>query len=300
MNNQKFPILFCVIINCLSLFLCACQDPSPITNGTNGENEVVFIDYLLTEDETWVPEKTYIITGTLVVPADITLEIMPGTVVKFDRDAQIKVSGLKALLKAGTPLVEQELDVPVTLTSNSSNPQPGNWKGIIFDITKDADSYLRGVVVEYAAVAVDLRSTSPSVLDCTLQNNETAIALNGSDSIIRHNKILNNQIGISTIERQNRPQIEYNDIRNNETGVFCENVQSIIRFNNIESNNFSLRLNVKFHLSVSNNWWGTIDSDIIDRLILDSADVDLTTKQLGRVDYLPIAEERFTNAGPRK
>ena len=300
MKNQHLPILFCVIFNSLIFFLNACQDPSPITNGTNGENEVVLINYLLAENETWFPDNTYIIKGTLVVPTDIILEIMPGTVVKFHRDAQIKVTGLKALLKVGTPLVEEKIENPVTLTSVSSNPQPGDWKGILFDITRDAESYLRGTVIEYAETAVDIRSTSPTVLDCVLRNNENAIALNGSDSIIRYNKILNNEIGISTIERQNRPQIEYNVISNNETGIFCENVQSIIQFNNFENNDFALRLNVKFHLSVSNNWWGTINSDIIDRIILDSADVDLTTKQLGRVDYVPIAETRFTDAGPRE
>ena len=300
MKNIHLSILFCVIINCLTIFLGGCQDSSPITNGTNDENEIVLNNYLLTEDETWVPENTYIIKGTLVVPADIVLEIMPGTVVKFARDAQIKVSGLKALLKIGTPIVEEQINEFVIFTSNDPNPEPGDWKGILFDITRDADSYLRGIVIEYAAVAVDIRSTSPSVLDCTLQNNETAIALNGSDSIIRYNKIVNNLIGISTIERQNRPQIEYNDIKNNETGVFCENVQSIIQFNNLENNDFALRLNVKFDLNVSNNWWGTVAFEEIDKIILDSADVELVTKQLGRVDYFPISETRFTDAGPRE
>lgn len=300
MKNIHLPILFCVIINCLTIFLSSCQDSSPITNGTNDKNEIVLNNYLLTEDETWVPENTYIIKGTLVVPADIVLEIMPGTVVKFARDAQIKVSGLKALLKIGTPIVEEQIDEFVIFTSNDPNPAPGDWKGILFDITRDADSYLRGIVIEYAEVAVDIRSTSPSVLDCTLQNNETAIALNGSDSIIRYNKIVNNLIGISTIERQNRPQIEYNDIKNNETGVFCENVQSIIQFNNLESNDFALRLNVKFDFNVSNNWWGTVAFEEIDKIILDSADVELVIKQLGRVDYFPISETRFADAGPRE
>ncbi len=300
MKYKHLSIFLCVIFYSLSIFLCGCQDPSPITNGITEENEVVFNDYQLTEDETWLPENTYVVKGTLVVPADIVLEIMPGTVVKFDRDAQIMVTGLRALLKVGTSLLEERLDEPVTFTSDSSNPQPGDWKGIFFDFTKDADSFLRGLVIEYAEVAVDIRSTSPTLIDCTLQNNETAIALNGSDSIIRYNKILNNEIGISTIERQNRPQIESNVIRENETGIFCENVQSIIQFNNLETNEFSLRLNVKFDLLISNNWWGTIDSDKIDQMILDSADVELVTKQLGTVNYFPIAETRFTEAGPRE
>ena len=300
MKNQHLPMLCFLIINCLNMILCGCQAPSPITNGITEEHEVVLNDYQLIEDETWDSDKIYIIQGTLLVPTDIILEIMPGTVVKFGPDAQIKVSGLKALLKIGTPLVEEQLDELVIFTSKNINPEPGDWKGIFFDITKDADSYLRGVVIEYADVAVDIRSTSPSVLDCVLQNNKTAIALNGSDSIIRYNKIVKNHIGLSTIERQNRPQIEYNVIRENETGIFCENVQSIIQFNNLESNDFSLRLNVKFDLLMSNNWWGTIDSEEIDQMIQDSADIELTTKNLGTVVYFPIAGTRFADAGPRE
>lgn len=288
-----------MLINCLCILLCSCQD-SPRTNGRTEENEVVLKNYQLTENETWDPGQNYIILGTLIVPSDIILEIIPGTIVKFARDAQIKVSGLKALIKIGTPIVEEDLDEPVLFTSNNNNPQPGDWKGIFFDITRDADSYLRGVVIEYSDIGVDIRSTSPSVLDCTLQHNVTAIALNGSDSIIRYNKILNNQIGISTIERQNRPQIEYNDIKDNETGIFCENVQSIIRYNNLENNGFALKLNVKFNLNISNNWWGTIVIENIDKIILDAADVDLATKPLGSVDYLPISEIRFADSGPRE
>ena len=300
MNIKQFFIYFCVFIITFTVFLFGCQDSSPKPNGITDENEIVLNDYQLTQDETWESDKTYIIDGTVIVPSDITLEILPGTVVKFGHDAQIKATGVNALLKIGTPLVEEQLDDPVLFTSKNINPQPGDWEGILFDITRDADSYLRGIRIEYAEIAVDIRSTSPSVLDCTLQHNETAIALNGSDSIIRYNKIINNQIGISTIERQNRPQIEYNDIKNSETGIFCENVQSIIQFNNLEINDFALRLNVKFDLNISNNWWGTTVFEDIDKIILDAADVDLTTKILGRVDYLPIAESRFADAGPRE
>ena len=256
MNIKQFFIYFCVFIITFTVFLFGCQDSSLKPNGITDENEIVLNDYQLTQDETWESDKTYIIEGTVTVPSDITLEILPGTVVKFGHDSQIKATGVNALLKIGTPLVEEQLDDLVLLTSKNINPQPGDWKGILFDITRDADSYLRGIRIEYAEIAVDIRSTSPSVLDCTLQHNETAIALNGSDSIIRYNKIFNNQIGISTIERQNRPQIEYNDIKNSETGIFCENVQSIIQFNNLEINDFALRLNVKFALNISNNWWG--------------------------------------------
>ena len=295
MRIKHLPLIFILICIC-SL---GCKDSPSVTNGTGDKEEVKLRDYQLTADETWDPEKTYIIHGTLVVPSNTTLEILPGTIVKFDSDAFMRVSGLNAILKIGTPLTEASMDEPVLLTSNDSNPQPSDWKGILFDHTKDNVSYFRGVVIEYAEVALDFQSTSPSVIDCTIQKNVTAFALNGSDSVIRYNDILDNEIGISTIERQNKPQIEFNNIKNNATGIFCENVQSIIQFNNLEFNDFALRLNVKFVLSVTDNWWGTIVEDDIDKVILDSKDTDIITKTLGTVIYTPFAETRFTDAGPR-
>ena len=155
-------------------------------------------------------------------------------------------------------------------------------------------------MIEYADIALDIKTASPTVVDCILQNNETAIALNGSDSKIHYNTISNNSIGISSIERQNRPRIEYNHILNNDTGILCENVQSIIEYNNFKDNNYALRLNVKFNLNVPNNWWGTVASDTIQEMIIDSSDTDIVTKQLGTVGFMPIAEVTIADAGPRE
>ncbi len=300
MNIIRFIAFFCLIIFGIGLAISGCQDSTSNIDGSDKDSELVLRNYRLSGDETWEPDRTYIVHGTLEIPAEVTLEILPGTVVKFDRDAQIKVSGLKAILKVGTPLTQTILDELVYLTSNNTHPRPGDWKGILFDITRDATSYLRGTVIEFAQIALDIKTTSPTVLDCTLRNNETALALDGSDSIIQYNDILENEIGISTIERQNRPQIQYNNINSNEFGIFCENVQSIIRHNNFEKNDYSIKLNVKFDLAIPDNWWGTLANNEIERVILDSADTDIITKPIGTVTYTPIAETRFEEAGPRE
>ncbi len=299
MYIKRLTLFFCITTLGIGLAVSGCQDSTSAINGSINDSERVLRNYKLTGDETWEPDITYIVHGSLEIPGDVTLEILPGTIVKFARDAQIKVSGLKAILKVGTPLRQTTLDEPVYLTSNNANPETGDWKGILFDITRDATSYLRGAVVEYAEIALDIKTTSPAVLDCTLRNNETAIALDGSDSIIQYNDILENEIGISTIERQNRPQIQYNNISSNEFGIFCENVQSIIRYNNFEKNDFAVNLNVKFDLSIPNNWWGTHVDNEIAKVVLDSADTDIITKPIGTVFYTPIAETRFEEAGPR-
>ena len=53
---------------------CLCRRITP---------EVVLENYQLIEDETWEPERTYIVNNTLEIPQDVTLNIPPGTTVKF-------------------------------------------------------------------------------------------------------------------------------------------------------------------------------------------------------------------------
>ncbi len=297
MKLHNFNIVIFTFFLCFCYVLCGCEDSPKVGNGTDKDSVVLIVDSVLSEDTTWSVDKVYNVEGVLEIPPDVLLQILPGTTVEFGRDALIKVRGT---LKIGTPISEVVLDEWVTLTSDKSNPSAGDWMGILYDHTHDIDSFVRGAVIEYADSALDIKTASPTVVDCILQNNEKAIALNGSDSKIRYNTIINNSIGISTIERQNRPRIEYNHILNNDIGILCENVQSIIESNNFEDNNYALKLNVKFDLNVPNNWWGTVSSDTIQEIIIDSFDTDMVTKQLGTVGFIPIAEVPIADAGPRE
>lgn len=297
MKIKHFQLYYCILIIGLIFWIYGCQDSSSVIDGSKKDSEVVLRDYILSGNETWESEKTYIVHGTLEIPSNIVLEVLPGTVVKFAQDAQIKVRGT---LKIGTPLSQDGLEELVNLTSNNSNPESGDWKGILFDHTHGIDSFLRGTVIEYAEIALDVKTSSPKIIDSTFRYNGTAIALDGSNTIIQYNAIHDNDIGIYTIGRQTRPQIERNNITKNDTGIFCENVQSIIENNNLENNNYALSLNVKFDLGISNNWWGTVVNAEIDRMILDSNDSNIITKPLGTVHYEPIAETRFADAGPQE
>ena len=293
---MEIRFIYCLLIFCLSLAVsagCTTQETSnPVTPENN--SEVVLENYQLTEDETWEPEKTYIVNGTLEVPQGVTLNIPPGTTVKFGRNALITVRGI---LKIGTLLPQEQVTQLVYLTSDSIGPAPGDWNGIFFDHTHDLESFIRGTVIEYATIALDIKTTSPTVAECTLRLNETAIALDGSDAHIRHNDIIGNDIGISTIGRQTLPRIEMNNITQNETSIFCENVQSIIQHNNLNANVFALRLNVKFDFRIPNNWWGSTDTIEIMNTIIDGADPGLIPKQIGTVLYEPFAETRIADAG---
>ncbi len=293
---MKIRLIYYLFIFCHGLVIgvgCTTQETSnPLS--PEETSEVVLRDHRLPHNETWDPEKTYTVHGTLEIPQDITLNIPPGTTVKFGQDALLSVRGI---LKVGTPVDQDRVIRLVHLTSDNIRPTSGDWTGILFDHTHDLESFIRGAVLEYATIAIDIKTTSPTVSECTLRHNETAITLDGSDALIQHNDILDNHIGIRTIGRQTRPKIQKNNITKNETGIFCENVQSIIRDNNLNANIFALRLNVKFDLMVTNNWWGNSDTAKIAEVIVDAADPVLNIKQIGTVYYKPFANTRIADAG---
>ena len=293
---MKIRFIYCLLLFSLSLTIGTGCTTSDTINHLPSEDdaEIVLEDYQITENETWEPEKTYIVNKTLEIPQDITLNIPPGTVVKFGRDAHITVRGI---LKIGTPLAQEQVTQLVHLTSDTIGPTAGAWNGILFDHTHDLESFIRGAVIEYATIALDIKTTSPTIAECTLRRNETAIALDGSHAHIHHNDILDNNIGIRTIGRQTLPRIEKNSITKNETGIFCENVQSIIQHNNLNANVFALRLNVKFDFTIPNNWWGSPDIIEIMETIIDGGDPGLIPKQIGTVIYEPFAGIRIADAG---
>ena len=293
---MKIRFIYCLLFFSLSLTIgIGCTTPDTINHiPSEDDAEMALEDYRLTEDETWQPEKTYIVNSTLEIPQDVTLNIPPGTTVKFGRDARITVRGT---LRIGTPLAQEQVTQLVHLTSDNVVPASGDWYGIFFDHTHDLESFIRGAVIEYATIAIDIKTTSPTIAACTLRLNETAIALDGSDAHIQHNDILDNNIAISTIGRQTLPRIEKNNIRKNETGIFSENVQSIIQYNNLNANIFALRLNVKFDFVVINNWWGSSEPIEIMDTIIDGGDPGLIPKQIGTVLYEPFADAEIDDAG---
>ena len=289
-------LIYCLLILGLSLAIGTGCPPQETANPITPEDgdQVILENYQLTADETWDPKKIYIVHSTLEIPRDITLNVPPGTTVKFGRNAGITVRGI---LKIGTPFAQAQVTQLVHLTSNNISPAPGDWDGIFFDHTHDLESFIRGAVIEYATVALDIKTTSPTIAACALRFNGTAIALDGSDALVQHNDIVDNTIGISTIGRQTLPHIEKNSIAKNETGIFCENVQSTIQHNNLNANIFALRLNVKFDLVVTNNWWGHSDPTEIADVIIDGNDPGLITKQIGTVHYEPFVDVRIADAG---
>ena len=201
---MKIRLIHHLLLFSLSLTIgIGCTTPDTINQlPPEDDTEIVLENYQLTENETWEPDKTYIVNNTLEIPQNVTLNIPPGTTVKFGRNALITVRGI---LKVGTSVTQEPVVQLVHLTSDNVGPAPGDWNGIFFDHTHDLESFIRGAVIEYATVALDVKTTSPTIAECTLRLNETAIALDGSDAHIHHNDILENNIGDSYNRTSNTP-----------------------------------------------------------------------------------------------
>jgi len=127
----------------------------------------------LVENKTLTADKEWTLKGYVYVPEGITLTIEPGTVIKSD----IAEKGALCIERGGKIIADGTASQPIVFTSGQTNPQPGDWGGVILlgkattnRITEptieggigrpyggndDADNsgILRYVRVEYAGIA---------------------------------------------------------------------------------------------------------------------------------------------------
>lgn len=126
------------------------------------------------QDAQWFdPLASYVLTtdlrlgGTtpkvLTIKSGVTIRFRPGTGVTVGQDSS----------HFGGFAVEGAPTLPVTLTSDSSFPHPGDWKGISYGYLAQLDqAKLANCVIEYAGgngAAVVCDSASARITDCTIR-----------------------------------------------------------------------------------------------------------------------------------
>ncbi|WP_146209956.1 carboxypeptidase regulatory-like domain-containing protein [Vitiosangium sp. GDMCC 1.1324] len=140
----------------------------------------------------------YVVTGDLFVPVGGVLTIEPGVEVRFNGPHKLSVSG--ELVARGTATNR------IVFASNAAHPQPGDWKGILFEdsstdaVLDDSDEYLRGSVLAFTEIrdaveGVSISRSSPLVTDNHFHHNghgDSTLILSRSASVIRHNLIEQN------------------------------------------------------------------------------------------------------------
>lgn len=108
--------------------------------------------------ETWT--GTVILAGSTMIGGNATLAVGPGTVVRSDPDVYLRVKG--NLTAIGTDAL------PITLTSNASAPQAGDWKSLLFHAESGNRSVLEHVQILYAEDGVRLVEAAPQITNVTV------------------------------------------------------------------------------------------------------------------------------------
>ena len=244
----------------------------------------------ITEDTTWaLISSPYVITDDLLVFSDAILTINEGVTVRIKQNKKIQI--------AGSIDVKGSADSPVYFTSYDD----GKWLGIEF--INSTNNSIQNAVIENAGRAIDLKDVSDvDFIGNIFRNNSWVITdtYGYQNMYFANNTCLNNIdvfYGIRTTGDENNFE---NNIFINNDSVFHHGYyvgQTDIINNNFIDNDFVIRAPEDGHgygtVEVSNNWWGTIDTGIINGYIEDGND-DLTLQIL---NYNPIKDSEISGIG---
>ena len=224
----------------------------------------------LTTSGTWHfdADEPYMILGDVVVYNSATLTVDPGTTIKFNSDAGLRI-GMSNYSKGEIYAVGKS-DSLITFTSLGDTIN--GWDGIYFSDESDyagATSMMSYCVVEKAGqngwwssgVAANIfcySTIQPTLSYCTIrESGGQGIYLSSSPNEINNCTVSNNSDdGIYCINSS--PTITFCTISNNQTqGIYCNNSDPLINYCNIINNTTLGVLNntSSINLSVENNWW---------------------------------------------
>ncbi len=137
----------------------------------------------ITQDTTWPDTLDYRITGSLTVKGTdgedgiTVLTIEPGARILFDPYTGLIIGSSGAYNDPGALLAQGTPSQPITFTSSREIPSPGDWRGITFYGTTNADlSPMAHCVVEYAGyanqAAISIERAGIAVTDSIIRNNQ--------------------------------------------------------------------------------------------------------------------------------
>lgn len=171
----------------------------------------------LTADTVW--EGEVLVDGILTVPPGITLEIRPGTTVRFTRrDSNADGIGEHEIFVRGTFLALGTAARPVRFTSAAGNPRPGDW-GAINMMVSDQDNRLRHCVVEYAYRGFHAHFARGRLEDTVLLHNLRGAQFQESTVALDRCRVLDNRNGLQF--RDSTVRIADTVVRGSLWGIRC-------------------------------------------------------------------------------
>ncbi|MCD6507382.1 right-handed parallel beta-helix repeat-containing protein [Candidatus Poribacteria bacterium] len=215
------------IMSILILIGCA-YSPSgePQSSHPSEGEEVQTKSGRLQKDEIWSGEVW--ISGELVIPREVSVTVMPGTLVRFKSDGgrpgKIVVEG--SFYAQGNP------DRPIIFNSLSSS---GGWDGIFF--TKQSmGSALRSCIIQNHR-QIYVNTDAVRINDCVINGAEEAgIVVDGVSPRLTNISVSQSSTGIYCLNGAS-PEISQSSITMNGYGIVCESGASPIISNSVIANN---------------------------------------------------------------
>ncbi|MBM3253820.1 MAG: hypothetical protein FJZ16_06190, partial [Candidatus Omnitrophica bacterium] len=149
------------------------------------------------------------VIGDVIVDGGVTLTILPGTSVKFDKGTGLQVSG--ELVARGTK------DAMSTFTSIAASPERGDWNGIYIT----GNTTLDHIVVEYSKGLEISQVEHPTVTNSVMRHNSFGIGAVCRDGEFRNNIIIDNERAGIEIGYSGSATIDNNTLENNGYGILA-------------------------------------------------------------------------------
>ena len=209
----------------------------------------------LFQDTVW--EGEVLIDGILTVAMGTTLEIRPGTRVRFTRnDSNSDQIGEHEIFIQGRLLAQGTAEEPILFTSAEPTPRAGDWGALNMMMSEEGQNLLEHCVVEYAYRGfhahfskAELRNSlfrfnqrggqfqeSDVVIEnCTFESNFNGLQFRDSTVSLLNSKVLNNNWGVRAVYVN--LQLENSQITGNRTnGISLRDSEFILQANLLQGN----------------------------------------------------------------
>ncbi len=215
----------------------------------------------LFQDTVW--EGEVLIDGILTVAMGTTLEIRPGTVIRFTRyDSNADQIGEREIFIQGRLLARGTAEKPIIFTSAEQNPRVADWGAVNMMMSELEPNILEHCLVEYAyrgfhshfsraelrhnvfrnnQRGAQFQESDVLIEDCEFSNNFNGLQFRDSTVRLSGSKILENSWGIRAVFVE--LQLTDTEIRNNRlNGVSLRDSRAVMKGNRIDGNRRGLYL----------------------------------------------------------
>lgn len=184
------------------------------------------------------------VSGELIVPAGVTLQIAAGARMRFEPKASLIVRG---------GLNSDSRDEPIEFLAYDDSA----WNGIDVD---GGNIGLRGFNLSGATTGIHLRDARGILEGGQIQKCDTGLLINGAGGTSLHElRISENKLGVR-LERSDA-ELTLNRIAGNDVGVEMHAFTGVLRDNAIFQNTVNLRADEGTLLEA--NFWGSLDPSVL-------------------------------------